>query len=114
MLVLSALLPTAADVTSNVEHNRSFHFFASQLYCAGAEEQRCPDGSTAGSCYWYKSDRTSSGTRLTPVTAADINRSVPTSTFGACILGWDSGDSSKCAEPGQRAVRVPTLVEGVA
>ena len=34
--------------------------------------------------------------------------------FGACILGWDSGDSSKCAEPGRRAVRVPTLVEGVA
>ena len=25
------------------------------------------------------------------------NRSVPEDTFGACILGWRSGDSSKCA-----------------
>ena len=24
------------------------------------------------------------------------NRSVPTETFGACILGWASGNSSKC------------------
>ena len=27
------------------------------------------------------------------------NRSVPSDTFGACILGWGSGDSSKCAPP---------------
>eukprot|EP00940_MAST-03C_sp_MAST-3C-sp2_P001949 g1949.t1 len=25
------------------------------------------------------------------------NRSVPDDTFGACLLGWDGGDSSKCA-----------------
>lgn len=24
------------------------------------------------------------------------NRSVPADTFGACVLGWDGGDSSKC------------------
>jgi len=27
------------------------------------------------------------------------NRTVPDDTFGACILGWGSGDSSKCAPP---------------
>jgi len=28
------------------------------------------------------------------------NRAVPANTFGGCILGWGSGDSSKCAKPG--------------
>jgi hypothetical protein len=27
------------------------------------------------------------------------NRTVPDDTFGACILGWNSGNSSKCAPP---------------
>ena len=40
------------------------------------------------------------------------NRTVPTDTFGACILGWASGNSSKCVNPAsQRAVQGHGLVE---
>ena len=40
------------------------------------------------------------------------NRTVPTDTFGACILGWASGNSSKCVNPrAQRAIRGHGLVE---
>ena len=32
----------------------AFRHFSTQLYCSGAEEQRCPDGSPAGTCYWHR------------------------------------------------------------
>eukprot|EP00937_MAST-01D_sp_MAST-1D-sp2_P000256 g256.t1 len=40
--------------------------------------------------YWHYSSYCNTGPSFG-------NRSVPADTFGACILGWGSGDSSKCA-----------------
>lgn len=40
--------------------------------------------------YWHYSAYCNTG-------PAFGNRKVPEETFGACILGWGSGDSSKCA-----------------
>jgi len=34
------------------------------------------------------------------------NRTVPNETFGACILGWGSGDSSKCASSNPESSRL--------
>jgi hypothetical protein len=42
--------------------------------------------------YWHYSSYCTSGPSFG-------NRSVPDATFGACILGWGGGDSSKCAKP---------------
>jgi hypothetical protein len=42
--------------------------------------------------YWHYSSYCNTGPSFG-------NRSVPEDTFGACILGWGSGDSSKCAKP---------------
>ena len=39
--------------------------------------------------YWHYSSYCNTG-------PAFGNRSVPGDTFGACILGWASGNSSKC------------------
>ncbi len=41
--------------------------------------------------YWHYSSYCTSGPSFG-------NRSVPDATFGACILGWGGGDSSKCAK----------------
>ena len=49
--------------------NHSVHTisnFAAQLYCAGAEEQTCPGGGRAGTCYWYQRS-------LKAITATDMN-----------------------------------------
>jgi hypothetical protein len=48
----------------------TFRHFAAQLYCSGAEEQRCPDGRQAGVCNWFRS-----GSQLIPIVDADVNRS---------------------------------------
>lgn len=47
--------------------------------------------------YWHYSSYCNTG-------PAFGNRSVVTETFGACILGWDLGDSSKCAKQVQSTV----------
>ena len=52
----------------------AFRHFSTQLYCSGAEEQRCPDGSPAGTCYWH---RPSNLAGFRPVVAADANQSWP-------------------------------------
>ena len=44
---------SSAPHTSSSSVN-SFRHFSAQLYCAGAEEQRCPDGAPAGICYWHR------------------------------------------------------------
>ena len=41
--------------------------------------------------YWHYSSYCNTGPSFG-------NRTVPTDTFGACILGWGSGDSSKCVQ----------------
>lgn len=47
--------------------NSTTHF-ATQMYCAGAEKQRCPDGTEAGHCMWFTRG-------MRPVTAHEMNRS---------------------------------------
>jgi hypothetical protein len=42
--------------------------------------------------YWHYSSYCNTGPSFG-------NLSVPGDTFGACILGWGGGDSSKCAKP---------------
>jgi hypothetical protein len=54
--------------------------------------------------YWHYSAYCNTG-------ASFGNRSVPAETFGACILGWGSGDSSKCApKPVTAKLVMPTVV----
>ncbi len=53
-------------IADSYHHNSTSHF-ATQMYCAGAEQQRCPDGTAAGSCMWFTN-------AMRPVTARDMNR----------------------------------------
>jgi hypothetical protein len=50
----------------------TFRQFSANLYCAGAEEQRCPTGEPPGICYWQRPDARG---QLTPLVTADANRS---------------------------------------
>ena len=59
---------TTSSTASSAHHHSTTTTFAAQLYCAGAEEQRCPDSSQAGLCYWFKAN-------LEPVRLADFNKS---------------------------------------
>ena len=61
---VDAAEPMIAD---NVRHNCTTPF-AAQLYCAGAEDQLCPDGADPGMCLWFNH----AGKALT---AHDMNRS---------------------------------------
>ena len=52
--------------------SKEFLRFSNNLYCAGAEEQRCPNGLPAGTCYWF---RPNALVGMSPLVAADANRS---------------------------------------
>lgn len=54
------------------QHDAGFRHFSNALYCAGAEEQRCPNGQLAGTCNWFKDERGA----LSAVTVADMNRTI--------------------------------------
>lgn len=64
---------TASHPHHTANHTTSFRHFSNQLYCAGATEQRCPDGTPAGTCYWQRNFPPSGGWRQ--ITAAEANRS---------------------------------------
>ena len=59
---------------------KDFRHFSAQLYCAGSEQQSCPDGSPAGICYWHRPVPGHVGTLLPHFAAlkpADANESWP-------------------------------------
>ena len=84
VLALS-VMRTFADGVGNAS-NHGLHDFAAQLYCAGAVEQRCPDGQNAGVCYWYRNER---GGALVPLRPDEVNRSSSTSTSRMPSDRWD-------------------------
>ena len=70
----------------------SFHNFSAQLYCAGAEEQRCPGGAPAGICHWLRpAARTAerNDLRFAPLTPADANRSWDVQSRAYPTDRWD-------------------------
>ena len=50
--------------------SQAFRHYSASLYCAGAEEQRCPNGELAGTCNWFKEV----GGVWAPVHARDMNK----------------------------------------
>ena len=75
--VLVALLRRPTIYRSMPEHPATastFRHFSAQLYCSGAEEQRCPGGQPAGVCYWHRPQPAGSQNYV-PLVAADANRS---------------------------------------
>merc|ERR1719329_1083364 len=67
--------------------------FGTELGCDGFDAAAAANISHS---YWHYSSYCNTG-------ASFGNRKFPEETFGACILGWASGDSSKCARVVQKS-----------
>jgi len=91
-------LPKAIDNMRAISKKWDMPSFGTELGCSQFDAAATANISHS---YWHYSSFCNTG----PVFG---NRTVPTDTFGACILGWGSGSSSKCAKPtlGERGATV--------
>merc|ERR1712039_581053 len=90
------------DVPQNVKNMQAISrvwnvpTFATETGCG---QFNAAAASNISHSYWHYSSYCNTGPGFG-------NRTVPTDTFGACILRWASGDSAKCAKPAKLAVLV--------
>jgi len=88
------------DVPQNVKNMQAISeawnlpTFATEVFC---EHWDAAADAGISRHYWHYSSYCNTG-------PAFGNRTAPSDTFGACILGWDLGDSSKCSEPAEPKV----------
>jgi len=88
-------LPEAVSNMQAISRAWDVPSFASETGCSQFDAAAAANISHS---YWHYSSYCNTGPWFG-------NRTVPTDTFGACILGWGSGDSSKCASPRHQTLR---------
>jgi aryl-phospho-beta-D-glucosidase BglC (GH1 family) len=98
-------IPTNIKNMQAVTHKWNVPTFGTELGC---DHFWAAKDANISHSYWHYSAYCNTG-------PAFGNRKVPDDTFGACILGWGSGDSSKCATrpTSNDALPVPNLATGI-